>query len=175
LPATISIGGSTGVAIASVLNPGFRGIPDAGAVVKYLLNAMSTIKRYDLPVRIYLTKDVAEKIGNILAAMGVRFRLVPVDKMSPPYIYIYAKDQYFVVKTVDENGKDVAEFSVPSSKFIEELQAFITRRREGAKRRKKEEEGEEVEELTIHSDFLTYMKKAEEESSHPSEGEESNR
>ncbi|MEM4787705.1 MAG: hypothetical protein QXV28_06995 [Ignisphaera sp.] len=170
MPTTISIP-STGVTIASILNPGFKGIPDAGAVAKYLLNAMITIKRYDLPIRIYLTKDVAEKIGNILSAMGIRFKLLSIDKMTPPYIYIYAKDQYFVVKTVDENGNEVAEFSVLSTKFIENLQAFIIKKKRGSKQKKN---GEEVEELIIHPDFLTYIKKIEEESLHSSEEEESN-
>ncbi|MEM1693967.1 MAG: hypothetical protein QXE75_05025 [Sulfolobales archaeon] len=157
---TLSIG-SVGVTVTSILNPGFRGIPNAGAVVKYLLNAMITIKRYDLPVRIYLTKDVSERIGNMLTAMGIKFRLVSVDKMTPPYIYIYARDRYFVIKTVDEGGKDVAEFQVLSTKFIEELQTIITRKREGTRQRKKKE-NDEIEELVINSDFLNYIKKIEE-------------
>lgn len=154
----ISAGGSVGALVASVINPGFRGIPDAGATVKFLLNAMLTIKKYDLPVRIYLTKDVSEKIGSILSAMGVKFKLVPVDKMSPPYIFIYQSETYFVVKTVDEDGKEVSEFSVPASKFIEELQSYITKRRARAKRGK--DEGE-VNSLIIQDDFVDFVREGE--------------
>ncbi|MEM1694360.1 MAG: hypothetical protein QXL19_08880 [Ignisphaera sp.] len=153
---TISIG-STGISIASILNPNFRGVVDAGTIVKYLLNAISIIKRYDLPIRIYLTKDVSERIGNILASMGIRFRLTHIDKMVPPYIYIYNDDQYYIIKTIDENGKNVAEFSVLSNKFIEELHALITKKKKDTKLE------EEVEELIIHLDSSTHAKKNEKE------------
>lgn len=152
---TISIGGSTGAIVASIINPGFKGIPDAGATVRFLLNAMLTIKKYDLPIRIYVTKEVSEKIGNILSAMGIKFKLVPVDKMTPPYIFIYQSETYFVVKTVDEGGKEATEFSVPVSKFIEELQGYMTRRRGRSKK-----EGE-VSNLIITDDFVNFLGKAE--------------
>lgn len=155
----IAIGTSPGITVASVLNPGFKGIPEAGAAVKYLLNVMSAIRRYDLPIKIYVTKDVSDKIGNILTAMGVRFKLVPADKMTPPYIYIFSNETYFVVKTVDENGKDVAEFSVLASKFIESLQDFISRRRGELKQKKKEKKPDDVNELLVHEDFIDFVKK----------------
>lgn len=157
---SISVGGVAGALVASVLNPGFKGLPDAGAAARFLLNAMLTIKKYDLPVRIYLTKDVSEKIGNILAAMGVKFKLVPVDKMTPPYIFIYQSDTYFVIKTVDEGGREVSEFSVPITKFVEELQSYATRRRSRVKKEKAEGE---VNSLIIEDSFVEHMKKLEKE------------
>jgi len=162
---TISIG-STGITVASILNPCFKGIVDAGAIAKYLLNTITIIKRYDLPVHIYLTKDVAERIGNILTSMGIRFKLVPVDKMTPPYIYIYSNDQYYAVKTMDENGKNASEFSVLSSKFIEELHTLVTKKKKNSKLK-----DEEIEELIIHLDSSTYTKKNEKEHTNKKRGD----
>lgn len=146
---------STSAMLSSLINPAFRGLPDASAVARYLINAMVSIKKYDLPMRIYVTREVTEKIGGILAAMGVRFKLIPTDKMDPPYIFIYQSDTYFVIKTVDEGGREVAEFSVPIAKFVEELQSYLSKGRGKPKRSKVEE----VNALIIGDEFTEFVKR----------------
>jgi len=132
----MSAGGTTSL-ISSILNPSFGGAPDAKALAKYLVNATLVIKRNDLPVRIYLTHDVTEKIGDILSAMGVRFKTVPVDRMEPPYIFLTLEDTYLIIKTVDINGKEVRTFRTPFSEFIEALKEYASHR---MRKRKREEE-----------------------------------
>jgi len=57
---------------------------------------------------------------------------------------------------MDENGKNASEFSVLSSKFIEELHTLVTKKKKNSKLK-----DEEIEELIIHLDSSTYTKKNE--------------
>lgn len=116
--------------ITTVLNPSFKGVPDARTLATYLLNALVQIKKEDLPIKIYLTQDVTNRIGNILTALGVKIRTVPVEKMSPPYIFIYTENGDIVVKTADSDGKEVSSFRAPFNKFVEAFEALFTSKKE---------------------------------------------
>lgn len=138
--------------ITQVLNPGFKGVPDSVALTKYFLNSVATIRRYGLPVRIYVTKEVADRIGNILTAIGIKFKLIPAEKMTPPYIFVYQNGSYFVIRTVDEAGRVCNEFTVPINKFVEELQSYVLRKKKTA-----EKKVEEVHELVMDEDFDRFI------------------
>ena len=115
--------------LLSVLSPQFRGIPDAGALARYLVRALVTIKREGLPVRIYLSQDLVERVGGLLAELGVRFRAVPVSRLEPPYILLDTEGGSVVLRTVDEGGRVVAQHAVPLAKFVEALEALLRRGR----------------------------------------------
>jgi hypothetical protein len=151
--AAVSAGGMSSL-MSSVLNPNFKGIPDAKALAKYLINAMITIKKNDLPIRIYISQDVSNKIGNLLAALGVKFRTIPADKMQPPYIFLTTEDNYLVIKTVDSNGKEIASYKTPFPKFIEAFEEFFTRYKERRTQRKEKEALPPVDEVIVSSESL---------------------
>jgi len=134
--ATVSINMGGGNLIATVLNPSFKGVPDAVSLAKYLLNALYVIKKHDLPIHIYIDHDLTPKIGPILQAMGVKFKTIPVEKMVPPYIFIDSEDGYVVIKSVDSSGKEVSSFRAPLTKFIEAFQEFYLKEKKAAKKEK---------------------------------------
>jgi len=155
------IGTGPNVALMNVLNPSFKGVPDAKAVAVYLLNALIQIKKEGLPVKIYLTQDVTNKIGNILTSLGIKIRTVSAEKMSPPYIYLFTENGDIVIKTVDPEGKEVASIRAPFNKFIDAFEAAFTSKRD--KKAKAKEKPVVVDEI-IASDiepekFLEHVEK----------------
>jgi len=150
---SLAVSTPVGTSIAAILNPSFKGVPDAKALATYLLNALAQIKKENLPIKIYLTQDVSNKIGNLLTAMGVKIRTIPVEKMEPPYIFIYLEDGDVVIKTVDANGKEVNTFRAPFSKFVEELEAIATSKKE-KKTSKQREKPQVVDEIFLGTEDL---------------------
>jgi len=150
-----------GSAITAVLNPSFKGIPDAKALATYLLNALVQIKKENLPVKIYLTQDVSNKIGNLLTSMGIKIRTIPADKMEPPYIFIYAEGSDIVIKTVDTDGKEVNTFRAPFAKFVETFETLVTSKKE--RKVKQKEKPQVVDEVFVGTEdlhkFMEYVEK----------------
>jgi len=158
---SVTLPAPVGASIPAILNPSFKGVPDAKALATYLLNALAQIKRENLPIRIYVTQDVSNKIGNLLTAMGVKIRTIPVEKMEPPYIFIYQENGDVVIKTVDANGKEVNTFRAPFSKFVEELEAVATSKKE-KKAGKQREKPQVVDEIFLDTeDINKFMERLE--------------
>ena len=157
--ASIPTGGGSASAILSVLNPSFKGVADAKTLARYLLTALTVIKKQNLPVKIYVTQDITDKLGNILTALGVRFRTIPVDAMSPPYIFLYTENGDIVVKTVDADGKEVATFRAPFAKFVEYFEELFNAKKP---KKPKKEKVQRVDEVYLPSEtaetFIEHMK-----------------
>jgi len=150
---TVSAGG-TSINIARVLSPSFRGIPDATALAKYLIRTLVFIKKNNLPIKIYLTQDVTAKIGNILTALGVKFKTIPASRMEPPYILLSAEDNYIVIKTVDSSGREIASYKAPLSKFIEAFELLSSSYRKKSKQKEKSSEPQLVDEIIVSAESL---------------------
>jgi len=151
---------SVGSSIATILNPSFKGIPDAKALATYLLNALAQIKKENLPIKIYLTQDVSNKIGNLLTAMGVKIRTLPADKMEPPYIFIYTEGSDIVIKTVDSDGKEINSFRAPFTKFVETFETLVVSKKE--KKAKQKEKPQVVDEIFVDTrDLQKFMEHVE--------------
>lgn len=162
---TLDVGSQNMVSL--VLNPGFKGVPDTQTLAKYLLNALLTISRNKLDVRLYVTKDVSAKIGNLLLSMGVKIRTIPADKMTPPYIMLTSEDGNLLLKTVDQDGKEIASYRVPLAKFVEDLEEYYSRLKEKrtAGRKDKQKKGEVDEIILSETELLKYVEDLEEKDS----------
>lgn len=148
--------------VASILKPVFHGVPDGSAVARYLVESMIYIAKYNLQIKIYITKQAAEFLSNLLTALNISFKTIPVSKMVYPCILISVEDGYFVVTTYNNDGSVLSVTRVPIPKLIEELQAIIAKRRRLAKKSATKEE-EEVYEVMIAREVLELSKVFEEE------------
>lgn len=150
---TIPGGGVNISVISSILNPNFKGIPDARSLAKYVIRSLIEIKKNNLQIKIYLSQDVTNKIGNILLSMGVKFKTIPVTKMEAPYIFLTVDDNYIVIKTANADGRELATYKAPFSKFVEAIESFFSSYK-SKKAKKKENQMKHVDEVIISSDDL---------------------
>lgn len=148
--------------VASILKPVFHGVPDSSAIAKYLVESMVYIARYNLQIKIYITKQAAEFLSNLLTALNISFRTIPVEKIVYPCILISVEGGHFVITTYDSSGHVSSSFTVPIPKFIEELQAIVAKKRKLAKKTPVKEE-EEVYEVLVSREVLELAKVFEEE------------
>jgi len=111
------------IAIPTVLGlGGLKGAVDAVKLAGEIFNMLRTIVREKLPINIYLTKEIADKIVPILEAMGVKIKLWPVEKLEPPYVIIQEIDGNVVIITADEDDKLITAVATKLEGFLD---AFI--------------------------------------------------
>lgn len=152
---------SSGVNVAGILKPAFQGIPDGATAAKYLIDTMIAISKYNLPIKIYITKDVAEYIGNLLTALNIRFRSVHASGMQYPCIFISVEGGNFVISTYDENGTLLESFKIPVHKLIEELRAIVLKKK--SRKTTPQVKDEELLEITLTKDIQELLSKFEDE------------
>ena len=117
------LGGISSVSLATTLGLGnIKGSVNGAVLAKSLFNALVQIKRGNLGIHIYLDGETVAKIAQILEAMGVKFALVPVEELEPPYIYVHTIDDKIIVVTTDSDNELV---TVAGSEFGDFLIAFI--------------------------------------------------
>ena len=120
--AKTAVGLGTGP-IMSVLRLGnIKGPVSGTQLARNLFNVLNEIKRSRLPIRIYLTREIVDKIALFLDAMGIRYILKPVEEMEPPYIFIDEVDGKIIVLTANEEGEIV---TIVGSMLDSFLDSFI--------------------------------------------------
>jgi len=140
--------------IASTLSLNdLKGSVSAADLAKSLFNAIREIARSRLPIHIYVSEELANKIKSILEEMGLKVEILPVEKLEPPYIYIEEVDGKMIVLTVDEENNIVTVVATKLEGFLEEfIKLFKKHYPEKAKKVLKlkeaeyEESGKETEE-----------------------------
>ena len=128
--------------IHTIIAPRFKGIVDARTIATYFIKTAALIKKSDLPIRIYVAEDLADKIVNLLVALGIKFKTMPASRLEPPYIFLDLVNGDLVLRTVDTNGRVVAEYKVPLTKFISALEELLANSRRGR-------DGKRVKEIVI--------------------------
>jgi len=130
---------SLSMRIAEILNPRLGAAPDPKALAKYFCEALLTIAKEGLPVRVYLDHRITESVAPLLKELGVKFRTVSPDSMKPPYIYLFLNGDKLVIETVDmdlRGRRYVARFDL----FLEELAALLIQVKTKRKEYRREEE-----------------------------------
>jgi len=164
---TPSMGAGLDVRIAGLLNPRFGSMPGPEVVAKYFVEALSTIAREGLPVKIYLDHRITVALAPLFKELGVRFRTIPVDRMEPPYIFFFVDEDTgrLVVETRDPDLKN-HRFVTRLDLFKDELTVLLARVRARKKVYRQEEETKPEIDLLKDMEpkkFLELMKKILEE------------
>ena len=127
-------------------------------LAKSLFNALREIVRLRLPIHIYVSEELTDEIKLILEEMGLKVKILPVEKLEPPYIYIEEVDDNIIVLTENEEGKIVTVVAAKLEGFLEEfIKLFKKHYPEKAKKvfelkeAEYEESGEETEESYLES------------------------
>ncbi|MEM4921364.1 MAG: hypothetical protein QXQ35_08635 [Candidatus Nezhaarchaeales archaeon] len=110
---TTPVSFSSAAPISSILRPAFSGVPNAKALVKYIISVISAIKHGGHKVRFYVTGDIAVAIRPALERLGVK--LLPAQELKPPYVLFKLEDGEVVVEASD--GKE--EFTVGKASSYE--------------------------------------------------------
>jgi len=93
--------------IASTLNLNLKGSVSAVDLAKNRFNVLREIARLKPPIHIYVFKELTDEIKLILEEMGLKVKILPVEKLEPPYIYIEEVGSNIIVLTENEKGKIV--------------------------------------------------------------------
>jgi len=146
---------SLSMRIAEILNPCLGLTPDPKALAKYFCEALLTIAKEDLPVKIYLDHRITEAIAPLFKELGVKFRTVSPDSMKPPYIYLFLDGGRLVIETVDMNLRErryVTRFDL----LLEELTSLVmeVKRKKG---KKSEHEVEIPSDMTLE-EFMKFIR-----------------
>jgi hypothetical protein len=122
--------------IASTLSlNNLKGSVSATDLAKSLFNALREIARSRLPIHIYVSEELANKIKLILEEMGLKVEILPVEKLESPYIYIEEVDDNIIVLTENEEGKIVTVVATKLKGFLEKfIGLFIEHYPEKAKK-----------------------------------------
>jgi len=110
---------SVGPSIPAGLSLGnLKGAVDGVKLAKELFSTIYNIVKLKLPIHIYLDAGVVGIITEIFDAMGVKYTLLPVEKLKPPYILIRQENDIIDVLTVDEGGKPVTIVAAKLDSFL---------------------------------------------------------
>jgi len=140
-PSMPSISAGLNTRIAELLSPRFGSMPGPEVVAKYFVEALSAIARENLPIKIYLDHRITIALAPLFKELGLRFKSVPVDRMEPPYIFLFIDDDTgrLVVETCDPSLKKY-RFITRLDLFIDELAALLVQVKAKKKEHKREEE-----------------------------------
>jgi len=126
--------------IAGLLNPGLGSIPSPKVVARYFAEVLSAVASEGLPIRIYLDHRITVALAPLFKELGVRFRTIPVDKMEPPYIFLFVDEGAgrLVIETCDPELK-THRFVTRLDLFIDELTILLAQTKARRKEYRREE------------------------------------
>jgi len=132
---------SLNLRIAGLLNPKFGSMPGPKVVARYFAEVLSAVAREGLPIKIYLDHRITVVLASLLKELGVKFRTLPVDKMKPPYIFLFVDEGAgrLVIETCDPELK-TQRFVTRLDLFMDELAILLAQAKARRKEYRREEE-----------------------------------